>query len=475
MKIKIKIKDLFDSIEEFKSLEFKDKQEVNISDLNLAVDTPDGSAPILYGIVKKNLETVTLELEDGNSVSSATTHILISSDNNNVFAKDVSVGDTIKTRSGLTKVISKSARGVEDCYDITIPSPHLYFSANGVLHHNTIICGAISKMCEEFGRTLIIVPSKSLVTQTEEDYVNLGLDVGVFFGDRKEVGHMHTICTWQSLGSLCKKKSQLEDDEFTIADMIEDVIAVIVDEAHSAKGDVLQEMLAGPLSGIPIRWGLTGTIPKDEVDKVRLLTCIGPVVGNITAKELQDKGVLAKLNINILQLDDSHVEYKTYQDEKSFLTGDTKRLEYMAKLIKTLALEGNTLVLIERIETGEILQSLIPDSILINGSVKNDVRKEGYDTIRDGDNKVIVASYGVAAVGLNIPRIFNLVLIEPGKSFVRVIQSIGRGIRKARDKDHVDIWDITSNLKFSAKHLKARKVFYNEAGYPHQTEKVKYR
>jgi superfamily II DNA or RNA helicase len=88
--------------------------------------------------------------------------------------------------------------------------------------------------------------------------------------------------------------------------------------------------------------------------------------------------------------------------------------------------------------------------------------------------KIIVATYGVAAVGINIPRIFNLVLVEPGKSFVRVIQSIGRGIRKAVDKDHVEIWDITSTCKFAKRHLTARKKFYTEANYPFSIEKVEW-
>jgi len=87
----------------------------------------------------------------------------------------------------------------------------------------------------------------------------------------------------------------------------------------------------------------------------------------------------------------------------------------------------------------------------------------------------LVATYGVAAVGINIPRIFNLVLLEPGKSFVRVIQSIGRGVRKAQDKDFVQIWDITSTAKFSKRHLRERKNFYTEANYPFTIEKVKYK
>jgi superfamily II DNA or RNA helicase len=87
----------------------------------------------------------------------------------------------------------------------------------------------------------------------------------------------------------------------------------------------------------------------------------------------------------------------------------------------------------------------------------------------------MVATYGVASVGINIPRIFNLVLIEPGKSFVRVIQSIGRGIRKAEDKDEVMIYDITSSCKFAKKHLTQRKVFYKDANYPFSMEKLIYR
>jgi superfamily II DNA or RNA helicase len=86
-----------------------------------------------------------------------------------------------------------------------------------------------------------------------------------------------------------------------------------------------------------------------------------------------------------------------------------------------------------------------------------------------------VATYGVAAVGINIPRIFNLVLIEPGKSFVRVIQSIGRGIRKAEDKDFVQIWDITSTCKFAKRHLTQRKNYYGEANYPFDLEKHSYK
>ena len=122
-----------------------------------------------------------------------------------------------------------------------------------------------------------------------------------------------------------------------------------------------------------------------------------------------------------------------------------------------------------------LLERLGEQTVFISGSMKTKDRKDEYDEISETNNKIIVATYGVAAVGINIPRIFNLVLVEPGKSFVRVIQSIGRGIRKAQDKDHVQIWDITSSAKFSKRHLTERKKFYREAKYPFHIEKVEYR
>jgi superfamily II DNA or RNA helicase len=113
--------------------------------------------------------------------------------------------------------------------------------------------------------------------------------------------------------------------------------------------------------------------------------------------------------------------------------------------------------------------------VFVSGGMKLDDRKEEYDEIKTSDNKIIVATYGVAAVGINIPRIFNMVLLEPGKSFVRVIQSIGRGIRKAEDKDHVQIWDVTSTCKFAKRHLTKRKQFYKEANYPFTQEKLEWK
>ena len=101
-------------------------------------------------------------------------------------------------------------------------------------------------------------------------------------------------------------------------------------------------------------------------------------------------------------------------------------------------------------------------------------RKEHYSDINLAENGILIASYGTTSTGISINRIFNLVLVEPGKSFVRTIQSIGRGLRKANDKDRVEIYDVSSKCKYSQKHLKARIEFYKEAEYPHSMTKVTY-
>jgi superfamily II DNA or RNA helicase len=337
----------------------------------------------------------------------------------------------------------------------------------------TIMTAALSHSVEQYGRSIVIVPNKSLVVQTETDYINLGLDVGVYFGDRKELGRTHTICTWQSLNYLIKNKDDINNVE-KLQTFMEDLICVIIDEVHQAKADVLKTMLTGLFANVPIRWGLTGTIPKELFSSQSLFVSIGPVINKLAASELQDRGVLANCHVNIVQLQD-HVEFSNYQSELKHLLEDKKRLDTIAQLVLNVKETGNTLVLVDRVNAGKELVERLPGSVFVSGETKLTERKEEYDDFATSDDKVAVATYGVAAVGINIPRIFNLVLVEPGKSFVRVIQSIGRGIRKAEDKDFVQIWDITSSCKFAKRHLTKRKEFYREANYPFSIEKLDYK
>ena len=338
----------------------------------------------------------------------------------------------------------------------------------------TLITAVLSHKCQDYGRTIVIVPNKDLVVQTEKDYKNLGLDVGVLFGDRKDYDKTHTICTWQSLAVL-EKKTKAGEAEVDLDVFLDNVVCIMVDEVHKAKADVLRDQLSGMFRNVPIRWGLTGTIPKDDHEAVACTCALGPVIGELSSRQLQDVGVLADLDISILQMKDAPAGFNSYAQELKWLTTDETRLKHISTVIDQLSKNGNTLVLIDRIRTGEIFVEQNPDWVFVSGGMKVKDRQTEYDEISEMDNKVIIATYGVAAVGINIPRIFNLVMLEPGKSFVRVIQSIGRGIRKAEDKDYVNVIDITSDLKYSKRHLTKRKAFYREQNFRHTITKVEYK
>lgn len=372
-------------------------------------------------------------------------------------------GELIRLRDDQVEVVNKFLENPQSIQEI----------ATGF--GKTITTATLSKICEKYGRTVTIVPNKSLVEQTEEDFINCGLDVGVYYGDRKELNKTHTICTWQSLNILDKKSKNADTDSeiLTLAELLDNVQTVIVDEVHMAKADVLKKLLTSNLANAPIRWGLTGTVPKEDHEFQNLRVSLGDVIHRVSASELQEKGVLSNCHVNIIQTAEWK-EFKKYPEELKFLVTDADRMTYVSNLIESIGQSGNTLVLVDRIESGRIITEAIKDSVFISGEVKTKDRKEEYDEVRTSDKKILVATYGVAAVGINIPRIFNLVLLEPGKSFVRVIQSIGRGIRKAEDKDFVQIWDITASTKYAKKHLTERKRYYKEAKYPFTIDKVKY-
>ena len=336
----------------------------------------------------------------------------------------------------------------------------------------TLILTTLCHVCEPLGRTITIVPNKSLVEQTLEDFNNLGLDAGVYFGDRKELNRTHTICTWQSLSILGKKGKVIDNEALTLAEFLDGVKTVICDECHTLKAVELRNLLTNHLINASVRWGLTGTIPKEPYNCQQLIISTGPVVGGIKAHELQASGYLSSCKVNIMQLIDLK-EFSSYHEEYKYLTSNSLRLEFVAKFIEKVADSGNTLILVNRIETGEMLKDIIGDSaVFVSGAVKTQDRKDEYDEIRVVDNKILIATYGVASTGINILRLFNLVLFEPGKSFIRVIQSIGRGLRKGSDKDHIEIYDIASTCKYSKRHLSERRKFYKDAQYEFVSEKV---
>lgn len=336
----------------------------------------------------------------------------------------------------------------------------------------SLITAILSQKIEKYGRSIVIVPNKDLITQTEEYYTLLGLDVGVYYGDRKDFFKTHTICTWQSLEKLRQNAIDCGLEEpVTFKKFMQGVVAVIVDECHGVKAEKLSDILTKELAHVPIRWALSGTIPKELHEVVNLTIAIGDIIHTLATVDLQDIGVLSDCNVKILQLIDTQM-FKDYHAEYEFLVSSPERLGFISKLIRAASESGNVLVLVGRKETGKQLEELIPDSIFLSGATDSKTRKEHYNEVKTSNSKVIIATAGIAAVGIDVPRINHLFLIESGKSFVRTIQSVGRALRTSFDKVNAQIWDICSSCKYSKKHLTERKRYYREQQFPFTIEKI---
>ena len=356
----------------------------------------------------------------------------------------------------------------------------------------TISCASLCNAYGQLGiNTLTIVPNRDLIGQTKAEYINCGLDTGEYSGTIKTLEHQHVVSTWQALKNNPR-----------IVELFE---LVLVDECHGCKGKVLGEILTEHSAKILYRFGVTGTLPKDPSDLLAVQVALGPVRFETSASSLIDRGILANIHIDVIQLEENlqldyehycsevkfgnfkkpltYIQFKDqwfpdFTSEKSHLQHNEDRIEWIANFIeaKRDSKKGNVLCLVDSIPLGRKMAKLVPNSFFVNGAdvKKPEKRKEIYDMFKSHDDLVVFATTAIAGTGLNIPRIFNLITIDIGKSFIRVIQAIGRGLRKADDKDNVIVTDICSDLKYSKKHLTQRIHYYKDARYPHKKHKVNY-
>lgn len=332
----------------------------------------------------------------------------------------------------------------------------------------TIITAGLSQLYYQFGKILIIVPRQDLAIETRDTIRAMGMeDCGAFFDEVKEPRWV-TITTWQSLEGM--------------PELFQDVTAVIVDECHGADAKVLHEILCSYGKDVPIRIGMTGTMPNDDLSKYKIIAAIGPVVYKKRARELQEEGFLAHSHIFILKYKDRHREdyqkvradHVYYTDEMRWQCTYEPRIDHLARTIETISQHGNTLVLLRNRIYGNTLKERIPGSIYLNGDDKGTYRTKVYREVNKQNNAVLICTYGIASVGINVPRLFNLIIIEPGKESIPIIQSIGRGLRRAEDKSCVTVYHIGSDCKFSGKHVNEVAEIYREHQYPFEIVEVDY-
>ncbi len=473
VKTDVSIGDLCESLNDFyNDKEFKYNKLLS-SDLEIYVGGSEENEKVrINGYIKKRATLVTIMFEDGLVNECADTHKFVSYDNpldNILVAKNLKPGQYVEHNSGISKKIKSVDFGnVNDVYDISVEDDsHIYSTSNGILHHNTSICASL---CDIYGssgyRILIIVPSSDLVDQTHKTLKMFGLNAGIYSGDIKQNGGFdHIVATWQSLqyNPFMVSSTSLPDANGNRTSFD----GYICDECQGMKSEVLSTLSSDYGKHLPFRFGITGTLPKPKDEEMSILSSLGDVLFRITTKWLIDNGYLADLEIEMIITQEGKKEnFPDYSSEKSWVSKNNDRLLLIANdIIKHTLEHGNTFVLVDSIEQGKILESLIPDSVFMWGDTKKGIRQSKYADFDTCNGLTVIANMPIASTGISIDRIFCLCLIDSGKSFVRTIQSIGRGLRLAHDKNMVFVKDYSSSLKYSSKHRKERLKWYDEQEY----------
>ena len=324
----------------------------------------------------------------------------------------------------------------------------------------TAMCAALSMVLHINGlQTLIIVPSADLVTQTVDEFRHhlsaYPVTIGEYSGSQKDIDHPIVVATWQSLQNAPHYIGFFQ--------------AIIVDEAHGTRANVIRELINEHGKHVSHRYGCTGTYPKSLTDGYSLKLSIGRIVREVPASWLIANGYLSEILIEPVETVDVDPELPDYAAERAYLTRHEDRNAALAEMIQELRQKyGNTMVLVntQSLAQGRAIAELIPDAVYLDGQSASDLRQEQYQQYADRDDVIVIASAGIASLGISIDRIFCLVLLDTGKSFVKCIQAVGRGLRKKGDKNKIYVVDAYSKLKYARKHFRERKKYYIEAEYP---------
>ena len=319
-------------------------------------------------------------------------------------------------------------------------------------------------------KTIVIVPTTSLVEQLTKDFVDYGYTEPVckIYHGQEVFDSPITVTTWQSFAKAPKE-------------VLESFDVVIGDEAHLFKAQTLKGILE-KMKTTAIRIGTTGTLDGSEVHRLQLEGLFGPVKKVITTKELMDEGTIANLKIDCVILRHTKQKKMTYQEEMDYLVGSVSRNQFITNLVGSL--RGNTLVLFQYIEKhGQPLWEMFNPMVgRMNGTlhyVHGGTDTEDRETVREivenskKKNNVILASYGTFSTGINIKKIDNVVFASPSKSRIRNLQSIGRGLRKTTGKTKMRLFDISDDLQcenYTLNHFKERINIYNEEQFSYNIQ-----
>ena len=336
----------------------------------------------------------------------------------------------------------------------------------------------IYMLCRHYAtmKKLIVVPTTALVHQMASDFEEYGYSKEVqkiTAGADKEIVHEITVTTWQSIYKLPKKWFK----QFNV---------IVGDEAHLFKAKSLTNIMS-KLDDTPYRFGFTGTLDGSQTHRLVLEGLFGPVEKVTTTSDLIKNEYLSNLKINICILDHTDknkqsVARANYRDEIDYIVGSTARNDFLINLCNEL--KGNSLLLYALVEKHgkplhNLAQQLDRPVFFVHGGVSGEDRDQIRGIVETENKALIIASYGTFSTGVNIRRISNVVFASPSKSKIRVLQSIGRGLRTAEDKDSVRLFDVVDDLRkgkwinFTLRHYTERLKIYNDEQFPYKIHSYK--
>ncbi len=320
-------------------------------------------------------------------------------------------------------------------------------------------------------KILLVVPTTSLVEQMYKDFQDYGWDAEtychrIYSGRERTNEYPVTITTWQSIYKLERS-------------FFEEYGVIIGDEAHLFKSKSLIQIMT-KLHHAKYRFGFTGTLDGTQTHKWVLEGLFGPSYKVTKTDELMRQGHLSQLDIRCLVLKHSPQRFETYEDEIQYLISHEKRNKFIQNL--ALDLKGNTLILFSRVEAhGAILYENINKNkrddrkvFFVHGGVDAEERELVREITERENNAIIVASYGTFSTGINIKNLHNVIFASPSKSRVRNLQSIGRVLRKGKDKVKATLYDIADDCSYKSRknytlnHLIERIKIYNEENFNYE-------